>query len=144
MQLYNQFEILHFQKNHLGGHAKSLSLHCMLVKVLGHTDLPFFIPTGLTALQMCILIRKWKGSVFATIRQRLTRQSGMQRNLQDCTCLNALKIYLCQERIKLYSLLTFAQFLYNIYSVNFLKGFICFLTVNELMSAFDDQKGAAK
>ena len=30
---------------------ENLSPHCMPVKVLGHTNLPFFTPTGLTALQ---------------------------------------------------------------------------------------------
>ena len=29
--------------------------HCMPVKVLGHTDLPFFIPVGLTALHENIM-----------------------------------------------------------------------------------------
>ena len=28
--------------------------HCMPVKFLGHADLPFFIPAGLTALKMLI------------------------------------------------------------------------------------------
>ena len=48
----------HFISKILGGgggavmplEAKKLSPHYMPVKVLGHTDLPFFIPEGLTAL----------------------------------------------------------------------------------------------
>ena len=32
--------------------AKKLSTHCMPVKVLGQTDLPFFIPAQLTALPL--------------------------------------------------------------------------------------------
>ena len=54
MQLYSHSEILHFQNIFVfwegGEHAlrphvrgpKKLSPHCMPVKVLGHTNLPFF------------------------------------------------------------------------------------------------------
>ena len=62
MQLSSHSEILHFQKNFFFGGGggsmpsdpplapKNLSPHYMSVKVLGYTDLPFFIPAGLTAL----------------------------------------------------------------------------------------------
>ena len=54
---YSQSEILHFQF-FFGGEAcpqtpywaKNLFPHCMPVKFMGHADLPFFIPAGLTAL----------------------------------------------------------------------------------------------
>ena len=54
---YHQSEILHFQFFLVGEAcpqtpygAKNLFPHCMLIKFLGHADLPFFIPAGLTAL----------------------------------------------------------------------------------------------
>ena len=60
MQLYSHSEILHFQNIFvfLGGgvpsdplkEPKNLSPHCIPVKVLGHTNLPFVIPARLTAL----------------------------------------------------------------------------------------------
>ena len=65
MQLHGHSEIVHFQNIFvLGGggwsmpsdplkEPKNLSPHCKPVKVLGHTNLPFFIPTGLTALVLC-------------------------------------------------------------------------------------------
>ena len=66
MQLYSHSEILHFQNIFvffffLGGGSmpsdplkkpKNLSPHCMPVKVLGHTNLHFFIPARLTALSL--------------------------------------------------------------------------------------------
>ena len=47
---YSQSEILRFQFFLVGEHAKNLFPLCMPVKFLGHADLPFFIPAGLTAL----------------------------------------------------------------------------------------------
>ena len=59
MQLHGHSEIVHFENFFfLGGgksmpsgsdplkEPKNLSPHCMPVKVFGHTNLPFFIPTG--------------------------------------------------------------------------------------------------
>ena len=42
---------------------KNLSPLCMAVKVLGHTDLPFFIPTGLTALMLLPMRINFPGPV---------------------------------------------------------------------------------
>ena len=53
MQLYSYFEILHFKSFTGGGggisDAGKKIPYCLPVKVLGHTDLPFFIPAGHTA-----------------------------------------------------------------------------------------------
>ena len=42
--------------------AKNLFPHCMPVKFLGHADLTFFIPTGLTALSYAFKSKLLSGS----------------------------------------------------------------------------------
>ena len=58
---YSQSEILRFQFFLVGEHAKNLFPHCMPVKFLGHADLPFFIPAGLTALLTMFDGHSWSG-----------------------------------------------------------------------------------
>ena len=56
---------------------KNPSPHCKPVKVLGHTNLPFFIPTGLTALHY-----KHKGSSTPT-KTRKTSNRQIQYNVEN-------------------------------------------------------------